>query len=81
MTFSRNLYRWFFGPRTIQIEGVSLLIGLVLAVIGHLAEQDSLVTIGLWCAAPFLITLAVSLFILAPWFALRDRRRRSGTRS
>lgn len=76
MTVSRKLYRWLFGPRTISAEGVLLLAGLALVIAGRLSHREALRTIGLWCAAPFLLTLAVSLLVLAPWFALRDRRRR-----
>ena len=80
MTIRRGLYRALFGPGTITLEGVLLLIGLALLAAGRLGGWDSLVTAGLWCAAPFLVTVAVSLLVLAPWFWLRDRRRRSWER-
>lgn len=78
MTGGPRLYRALFGPRTIVLEGVLLLVGLMLLLAGRLGGREALATVGLWCAAPFLVTLAVSLLVLAPWFAISDRRRRTG---
>ena len=72
----KRLYRLFFGPRTISIEGTLLLVGLGLMLAGSWQENEQWIRVGQWLALPFLLTLAVALLVLAPWFWLKDRQRK-----
>ena len=70
-----NLKQMLFGPRTVTALGSLLLLGLALQLAGWLFAEPSLTKIGVWLAAPFLLLVALLLFVVVPFTWFTSRRR------
>lgn len=68
-------YRLIFGERTILLEGYLAFGGVIAWIVGRATDVAWLERAGVWMTAPFVLTIAIALVVLAPFFWWRGRAR------